>query len=554
MTVRLTGAVMAHPRRTASAETLISSAPFLDLVLDPDPSGPPTGLRTSMRAWSSVPAGSTHHLVLEDDAQLCEGFRDQAERAVAAAPDAAIVLFTAWGSRNGAVVRLGALSGARWATPVAEYTANVALILPAAVGEGFADYARAHGGTWPDDVILARYLKSLGVPTYLTVPNLVEHGEFPSISGNDRHGLRLSACHSAVPADTDWSLDNLIEPDAVPFFKFGVAQCTVRSADRWLTVGTDRGSRKLGVDVDRCETEFDRAKPAIPLPPGRLAAFWRTAYTLGLLTTRYAATAISPDDPLVDKALSTLGPGGLCMEVSAAELRALQAPLRDLAWTAVSAGACQPEFPRTGRRILFTGPDCALRRTLVADLADRGHTVRTTADPASDQMAADDTVVELVTAGPPTRISVRCHVTGSPAVLRLGVPYGPEIVDYSPINDLVLQSLTIQPMRAETSLPDAVRFVHVWDIGAALARIVESPWLSGEFDLCHDEVVSPVELAEVIARSVRSVAIDLVRVPGELSGPALCPERAKAELGWRPAVDLAEGVRTVAQWLAYEAD
>lgn len=569
--VRLTGAVITHPRRLSAARALADSAPpgFLDLVQDPDPHGPATGLRTSIRAWSQIPDGATHHLVLEDDARLGPGFREQAERAAAAAPDAALVLYNGWGARNGAVLRLAALAGARWAAPVAEYTANVALILPAAVGAGFGDFARAHGGTWPDDVILARYLDSVGVRTLMPVPNMVQHGELPSISGNELHGLRLSACYAPPPQDADWSADRLFEPEIVPFFKFGVAQCSIRHAASgpeapgpgWLTVSADRAAARLGLDPDRCAMEFDSALAEPPgralagrLPGGKLAAHWRTGYALGLLAARHRSPAQWPGDPLAAAAVDTLGPGGLSMELTAGRVRELQAPLRELAWAAIEAGARQPEFHPVGRRVAVIGEPSTLRRVLAEDLADRGHLVTTDAQAAARAHAAD-VVVEPV--GSDGAVEMRCTTPeGAPATLRLGVPYGPELPDDAPLGELILQSLTKQPMRARFASPEPCQYTHVWDVGQALAKLIETPGASGIFDVCHEQPVSPPELAELIAATLRKVDIDL-EYAGDGSAaapvPALSPRRAADALGWRPTVDLADGIRTLGQWLAYEA-
>jgi hypothetical protein len=238
------------------------------------------------------------------------------------------------------------------------------------------------------------------------------------------------------------------------------------------------------------------------------------------------------------------------MERGAAELRDLVEPLAELAASAVLAGARQPEFTRTGRRILVTGTAGPLRTTITEDLTDRGHQV---VDSPGENA---DAVVELRADGPPNEVVIRCH-TPAITTLRLGVPYGPEIVGGTPLNELVLQSLLKQPMRASTALPDAVRFTHVWDIARAVALVVESPIESpgpeGEFDICHDEVVGPRELAELIGRTIRSVEIELAATRPQLpAGPELHTEPATRELGWRPALDLAEGIRTVAQWLAYE--
>jgi hypothetical protein len=45
------------------------------------------------RAWHARDLQATHHIVLEDDAELCNDFLEHASNAVTAQPDAAISLF-----------------------------------------------------------------------------------------------------------------------------------------------------------------------------------------------------------------------------------------------------------------------------------------------------------------------------------------------------------------------------------------------------------------------------------------------------------------------------
>src|SRR2546423_1122129 len=397
--VRLSGAVMAHPRRTEPGQALIRSTRpgFLALVLDPEPDGPPTALRTAMRAWSSIPPASTHHVVLEDDAELCPGFVEHAERAAAAAPDAAIVFHANWSSRNGAALRLGALAGGRWVRAADEYTPTVALLLPATVGAGFAAYARRHGGSWAGDVVMSRYLKSIGVPTYVTVPNLVEHGDHPSVADNDFHGLRLSACYADLPAHADWSLDHVLQPDVVPLFKFGMALCAIRQGPmgRWLTVGSDRCLRRLGMDVGGCLESLASALSSAPdttraldarLSRAVVESLWRTAYVMGFVSRRPerfpdlgAELVAWSADPLVDEVITTVGAGGLCMSLSSAELVRLAEPLRYVVQAALIAGARRRGSARTGparagagRIVLVAPKGQAPRRCLAAGPSDRG--------------------------------------------------------------------------------------------------------------------------------------------------------------------------------------
>ncbi|MDW5329547.1 hypothetical protein [Plantactinospora sp. KLBMP9567] len=645
--VRVSGVVMAHPDRTGPGQALIRlfRPGFLDLVLDPQPDGPPTALRTAMRAWSSIPAGATHHLVLEDDAEPSPGFAEHAERAAAAMPDVAIAFHSNWSSRNGGAVRLGLLAGARWARAAGEYTPTVALMLPAAVGAGFAAYAAAHGDTWPGDVVMARYLSAVGVPTYLTVPNLVEHGDLPSLTDNDQHGSRRAACFGTLPADADWGPHRVLEPDVVPFFKFGMALCAVREGPtgRWLTLGFDRSSRRLGIDAEACLDEFRSALKAIPdavrglgeLAPPVLESLWRAAYLTGFAGRRperpadlTAELAAWSADPWVDEALTTLGRGGLCTSFPARRLLALGDHLREVARAGLVAGARHresaarrgPAGPR--RRVaVIAAKGQALGRCVAADLGDRGYDVATvdldgptvpedelrlvlpgaTALVYAGTGAPDDVLPGLVDRARSAGVPRIVHLDPPPGVptpppptvnlfqpeprdahaprptmrsvgpqgevekgsvdglavttLRLGVPYGPEI-DAAPVNDLVARALRKKPLAVDAGRRDRLRFVHVWDVGAAVDRVLRATRPGATWDVCGAESVTPYELATLVSRVVKPVPVEAA--PDAPHGRPPCrdlsADRTRSELGWAPTVALAEGVRTLAQWLAYEAD
>ncbi|MEE1822593.1 hypothetical protein PUR61_10375 [Streptomyces sp. BE20] len=379
--VRVSGAVMTHPRRADLARELIGRCrpEELDLVLDPEPDGPPTGLRTAVAAWSSVPAGSTHHLVLQDDAVLTPGFFDHVRAAAEAAPDAALSFYTHWQSRNAAAVRLAVLSGHRWAPATGEYTPTVVLLLPAPVAAGFGAYAREHGATWADDVVMSRYLREHGVPTYLSAPNLADHADVPSMHANGGHGPRRAACFAPVAPGASWELDGgLAQLDAIPFFKHGRAQVATRLGDSgWAGIEAHRYLSRLGLDAQDTAKRLDDllAEPA----PGRdvvlaevdrpaLLAHWQTALLMGVVTATRTGAAAGPDGVLADSALATLGAGGLCTRFGDDDLVRLRPGLLDLARSGYAEGLAAgarlgaaptgggPARPARARRVVVSGP------------------------------------------------------------------------------------------------------------------------------------------------------------------------------------------------------
>ncbi|MFG3050952.1 NAD-dependent epimerase/dehydratase family protein [Kitasatospora sp. NPDC048239] len=392
--VRVSGAVMTHPRRADLARELIGRCrpEELDLVLDPEPDGPPTGLRTAVRAWSSVPAGATHRLVLQDDAVLTPGFFDHVRAAARAAPAAALAFYTHWQSRNAAAVRLAVLSGHRWAPATAEYTPTVVLLLPAAVAAGFADYAREFGATWADDVVMSRYLRAAGVPTYLAAPNLADHADVPSMHANGGHGPRRSACFAALAAGADWELDGgLAELDAIPFFKYGRAQVATRLADgRWASIEAYRYLRRIGLDPAESRKRLGESIAAPTPHTARLLAeldrptveaHWQTALLMGVVTAARRRAAAEPDGALAESALGTVGAGGLCTRFGDDGLARLRPGLLELARSAYAEGlavgaGCAPDAggggpvrPARDRRVVITGQGGQDGRELAGALA-----------------------------------------------------------------------------------------------------------------------------------------------------------------------------------------
>ncbi|MFF5204992.1 hypothetical protein [Streptosporangium sp. NPDC000396] len=195
-------AVMYHPSRTPQARALAERCSPLRPVLveDPDPAGVPSPLRTAKLAWAASRPDATHHLVLQDDAVLAEDFLEHLEAVVTRRPSHGIALYVNRGSlRNGYLVRRAAAMGARW-SPLSrsEYTPTLGFLLPAENARSLADYLRTVPDEFrDDDEVVTLFCRERGIPVVATVPNLLDHGDLPSVAGNHGHGAR----HAAVFGD-----------------------------------------------------------------------------------------------------------------------------------------------------------------------------------------------------------------------------------------------------------------------------------------------------------------------------------------------------------------
>ncbi|MGH3873769.1 MAG: hypothetical protein ACRDSR_20070 [Pseudonocardiaceae bacterium] len=555
----LSGSVLTHPARGDAASHVVAQAPpgALSVVTDPLPSGPPTVLRTALAAWEAIPPSATHHLIVQDDMRLSAAMFERARLAIEARPEAALALFSLWDSRNGGAVRLGVLSGARWVTAVNEYTPCTALILPRAVAAGYADYVRSHPWTWPEDIMMSRYLRAANVPCLIAAPNLVEHDDVPSIAGNSFRGPRRSACF--VPSDRPGGEDRVnTGTPVVPFFKNGRAQCVVRldgsEPARWLHLDTADHLSGSGVPDHDLTPRLGRLTRT--LDPQALLGTWLTGYALGRQTSG-AGRDIDP--AAVTEALRTIAVGGMSHYAPAQQISDTQEQLAEVAALAVEAGRTTVPRPRPrAARLRILGADRPLGEHLVRFLADRGHPVMVVGDhpPSATQRGVrylvtttpttigDDAVIDLRGLGDTQTTTAGRTIVIRPggarqAVVRLDVGhlYGPGCGPGSVIGAMVWAALQHEPIEIVDGMPDVVRPRHVQDLADLVRAAIDG----------RDPTPAPQypvrELAEIVTM-VRPTPVHDLRTAARAPTRSARTQRRDGDLRFR--------LHHFSQWLAYE--
>ncbi|QNP74828.1 NAD(P)-dependent oxidoreductase [Streptomyces roseirectus] len=537
---RLSAVVMTHPRRREAAEKLALSAPdgLLRVVMDPDPTGTPSVLRTALAAWSAVEDGATHQLVIQDDMVLSESFYERVRSAIEARPDAALALFALWDSRNGAAVRMGALAGARWAGAVNEYFPCVAIVLPRAHAEGFAAYGRTRLGGWPDDILMHRYLRDHGVPRYVAIPNLTEHEDRGSISGNAFRGPRRSVCFlpDDLPGDEARTLTGLT---VLPFFKHGVAQCAVRvpgpGPEHWLHLDTEQYLE--GAGLPRALLRPPGSGPAEPDVRGT----WLTALAMGYEAARIGLMAPPSASGAYAEALATIGPGGISNTATEEHIARRREPLVEVARRALDAGrevaGRRPRpHPRRPGGLVWRGADTPLGEHLARRLADLHE--------------PSDAVIDLTplrSAAP--SLTIRPHGSPTPYTLNVGEVYGPGCSHLTPIGRLVWDALRSHPLTVEGDPDSEVHAVHVHDLADAIAAVLHTRPDTHTLTAGPGKPSTAADLARSVHDAVRPVPI--LTAPRSHPGWHTPPDHPRPP-GWTPSTGLARGLHAFAQWLAYE--
>ncbi|WP_447040951.1 NAD-dependent epimerase/dehydratase family protein [Streptomyces sp. DSM 118878] len=610
--VVLTGAVMTHPRRFAAAQEIaaLDARGRIQVITDPDPSGPPTALRTANPSWSCVGEEATHHIVFQDDVILAEGFFPHVEQAAAAFPGEAVAFYEGWEGRNSGVVRLGALTGAHWAHAIDEHVPSLALMLPAEAARGYARFAAEHGDGWPYDVLVQRYLKTLRIPVRLAVPSIVDHDDVPSLAGNSKHGWRRATYFT----DRAGEVTDTVAPafPVVPFFQYGEAKCGVRYAERWEFLDTETYLRRIHM-AEACDSGFAEAgQPELPAEARRHV--WLTAFATGVVCEDLAA---GPVDPGVASAvMDSLGPGGLCEDYTGAELIDLIPGLRALALEAFDAGRAaraaggDHRLPLTAEAgpmtdpVVVTGGDRAFGARLARLLGDEGHGAtyvgelgtyegqtpralihlgdrnrgtRTTETLAHAEKLGIQRVVHLGSAavyrgaaadrGTEDALHARpldeeaaawwdeeqallrwgAETATSVQIVRLAEQVGPHAPLEGVMATWMLQAWTRRPMVLVEGRDHQI--VDHRDTAGALAAILAGPARSPVYNVASAHF-EETELAELVAETARRTPWEQSPADPTQSRPRMTTALITAETGWRPSASLHSGARALAQWLA----
>lgn len=282
---------MSHPRRSEAASALVRQLEEARVVVDPEPGDAPSPLKTSLHAWRAVEPGATHHLVVQDDVELGEGFLDRVAAGVALFPDSAVAFYANWNSVNGAAARLAAAAGATWVVGTgAEYFPTLAMVLPARHIDAYLEYATPFARLWrDDDEVMREFLTSRGIDAVLSVPSPVQHGAMESLAGNTSHGIRRAACFAGVPDGTREALTQSIPH--IPWLKAGRVLAMVRTEAEYLRRPWTRLLAPLGLDAACLRGRFeafagrsrwlDKAREDL----GDLFTYslWLTSYLMGAI-------------------------------------------------------------------------------------------------------------------------------------------------------------------------------------------------------------------------------------------------------------------------------
>jgi hypothetical protein len=325
-------AVVTHPSRLKVARQLAAElAPDeVRLAIDPDPFGRRGALRAARVAYSAASLNTTHHLVLQEDVSLPPGFVDLVRQSIQRYPDAVLSYFVEWGSPTATMVRWASIVGADAVPAINTYLPTQAVSMPSAVAMEVGRFLREEAVIGDaDDVMIKRYLDREQVPSLVTVPNLVEHLDLPSVSRNDSHGVRRSVCVLPGHSMAGRPQRVLSAPPQVPNFHWVnnmpmLVRADARAKPGWwptLSVLGRWGAGAGELFADYSAMLADRSTPELfelsrTVGHQHLFGAWMTAVAMGAVQAHEWPGSLPvlerwADDPVRAQALRTFTPGAL---------------------------------------------------------------------------------------------------------------------------------------------------------------------------------------------------------------------------------------------------
>jgi UDP-glucose 4-epimerase len=137
-------------------------------------------------------------------------------------------------------------------------------------------------------------------------------------------------------------------------------------------------------------------------------------------------------------------------------------------------------------------------------------------------------------------------------VLRYGTAYGPRSREADVISIFVERALKDQDLVIHGSGDQKRNFIYVEDMAAGSVAALKGTGENKTYVFAGTETVSIRDLAEIVKNNVNDRVKIRVDASGgredDYQGELGDLERTMAELGWKPATSLSEGIRKYGEW------
>lgn len=127
--------------------------------------------------------------------------------------------------------------------------------------------------------------------------------------------------------------------------------------------------------------------------------------------------------------------------------------------------------------------------------------------------------------------------------LRLGTAFGTRMRPNSVFSIFIRKAIAAEPITIQGSGAQGRQFTHARDIGRGFELALTKGPSGSVYNLVSDRMVSIRELAELVTKIAPTKMTHGEARPGDVPSALVANAKAKAELGWTPAVDFEDGLR-----------
>jgi UDP-glucose 4-epimerase len=134
-------------------------------------------------------------------------------------------------------------------------------------------------------------------------------------------------------------------------------------------------------------------------------------------------------------------------------------------------------------------------------------------------------------------------------ILRYGIPYGPRGRQGTVVANFIQRAVNGQTLSIDGDGSQYRNFVYVEDLAEGNVAALSPMAKNKVYNLEGMRPITIREVAETTQKLIDGVAIEYREArPGDFRGTIASNEKALAELGWAPKVDLEEGMRKYLDW------
>lgn len=135
-------------------------------------------------------------------------------------------------------------------------------------------------------------------------------------------------------------------------------------------------------------------------------------------------------------------------------------------------------------------------------------------------------------------------------ILRYGIPYGPRGREGTVITNFVKRALKNEPLTITGDGSQYRNFIYVEDLAEGNVAALQDKAKNQIYNLEGIRPVTIKEIAETVSRLIPGVKIEYQGSrAGDFKGKIASNEKVIKELGWKPKVDIEEGICKYIEWL-----